>query len=111
MPAVDLMRNIFGAIVYFILFPQVNSTSDEVLVPFEQGYCFTVEIANSEDISLLSNPLIATSLLSLSYWKLASVADHDVQPCIITLTDDSFQSKSPAFMDSRYKTMLTDESL
>jgi hypothetical protein len=37
--------------------------------PFKQGDYVTVELADSKDIGLISKPLIATALPSLSDWK------------------------------------------
>jgi hypothetical protein len=96
-------------IINFLLFPNVTQPIIEPLS--QQADCYTVEIGEADEDSRLVKPTLATALPSLLYWKQASAADHDTQLNILALADKTLQVKSPAFFDSRYKTLLMDDSL
>jgi hypothetical protein len=95
--------------VDFLLFPNVTQPSVEPLS--QQADCYTVEVAKADDKSRLAKPMLATVLPSLLDWKQAPAADQYIQRRLLALADDTPPVKSPSFLDSRFKTLLMDDSL
>jgi hypothetical protein len=109
MPSMDVMWIVYCDIMDFILFPNVMQPSVELLS--QKADCYTVEVAKAENGSRPAKPMLATALPSLLDWKQSSAADHNIQLCLLALEDNATPVKSPAFLNSRYKTLLMDDSL
>jgi hypothetical protein len=96
-PAMNVMQSVYYAIMDLIIFPNMMHPSDKPLSPFKQAYCYTVEVNEANDNSMLAKPTVDTALPSLLDCKQASALDHDVKLYLLALTDSSSQFKSPAF--------------
>jgi hypothetical protein len=108
-PVMDVMRSVYCAIMDVLLFSSVTQSSVEPLS--QQADFYTVEVAKAIDKSRLAKPMIAAALHSLLDCKQVYAADHDIKLCILAIADNFPPVKSPEFFDSRYKTIIMDNSL